>query len=285
MNSEIILIGSDTAHITRWWVKQGLNLIQQQPDIFSDMREARVKFIAGANRIKKTIKNWLISANLIKQQGRSFFITDFGKRIIENDPELSKSSTWIAIHLNVCFSDRGEPYISLFNILDPSENDWMEWKDLCEKIYNKKLKEKYESSTVKYDLEGVRGMFESSGPFFDLDFMQIKKNSEGVFLRLGSPKITDQAIVYALALARHRHFPSSLTIEFSELDEIKFSNFFCLPITKFRYRLREISRSTTWHSYFSFNDRQNLQSIEFREKLNPNQTLLHLLQESEDTWI
>ena len=282
---EIGLIGSETAHITRWWVKQGLTLIQKEAGVFNNMRAARVKFIAGSNRIKSTIKNWLLAADLINKKGRLFEINNNGKKIIDNDPHLRKSSSWIAIHLGICFSVRGEPYISLFHQIDSSLMDWVEWKDLCDTIYKCKFHEKYESSTIKYDLEGVRGMFETGGPLFDLGILEIRKNGDGIWLRIGTPKIPDQAIIHALALARHRHFPSRMTIHFSELDEIGFNNFLCMSITEMRNRLHELSRSAAWQQHFSFIEGKGLDSIQFGDRLNPNQTLLQLLQESEDTWL
>jgi hypothetical protein len=58
-----------------------------------------------------------------------------------------------------------------------------------------------------------------------------------------------------------------------------------MSINDLRNHLRELSRSTAWQQHFSFIEGKDLDSIQFGDRLNPNQTLLQLLQESEDTWL
>jgi hypothetical protein len=97
--------------------------------------------------------------------------------------------------------------------------------------------------------------------------------------------VPNQAIIHALGLARQRHFPSRMTVHFSELVEIGLHHFLCLPLSALRNRLRELSRSSAWQQYLEFLEGQDLDSVRFGDRLTPNQTLLSLLQETEDTWI
>ena len=285
MPNNIQMIGTDTAYISRWWVKRALELIEIDKDAFSDLRQARVKFIAGSNRIRKTIKNWMIASGLAKKSGRSIFLTDAAKRLKENDPDLKMSSTWLVIHLAISFSDRGEPYISFFRKLDPSSHDWVDWKTLTSKVYTDTLSTRYEFSSVKNDLEAVRGMFRQSGPLRDLGLVDNRSDSETTWIRLGDAGIPDEAIIHALALARHRHFPSRTTIHFSELIETGFNHFLCLSVNALRQRLRQINRAHTFHKYFRFVEGKDLDSVQFGDHLHPNRTILLVLHETEDTWL
>ena len=40
-----------------------------------------------------------------------------------------------------------------------------------------------------------------------------------------------------------------------------------------------------WHSYFSFDQAADLDSITFKDACDPNQTVLLLLQKGQDTWL
>jgi hypothetical protein len=76
-----------------------------------------------------------------------------------------------------------------------------------------------------------------------------------------------------------------MTINFSEMIESGSHHFLCLSVNDLRKRLRELSRAEKWKRYFTFLEGKDLDSIQFGDRLNPNQTILYLLQESEDTWI
>ena len=80
------------------------------------MREARVGFICGS-KVLPSIKGWLVAAHVAERKGNSYLLTDFGKRVLDNDNKVGKAGSWWAVHLNVCFSARCEPYCSFFAVL------------------------------------------------------------------------------------------------------------------------------------------------------------------------
>ncbi len=98
------LIDNQGEPISRRWVMKSIEVLEKQTNLFSSiqMRQARVELIAGTNRLK-TIKSWLLAAQIIQSNGREHVITDFGKAIIANDPHLEKASTWWAFHLSNLF--------------------------------------------------------------------------------------------------------------------------------------------------------------------------------------
>ena len=136
------LIDNQGEPISRWWVMKSIEVLEKQKNLFSSaqMRQARVELIAGTNRLK-TIKSWLLAAQIIEGCGREHVITDFGKAIIANDPHLEKASTWWAFHLSICFSKRNEPYASFFMSLEPIAKDWIPWEKIIKLVQAKVIKQ------------------------------------------------------------------------------------------------------------------------------------------------
>ncbi len=283
------LIDTQTFPLTRQRLTAALRLIPQQADIFSGekMREARARFISGKN-VLSSIRGWLQAANVVKRDGRSYFLTDFGKSLAGNDLRMSRAASWWCFHLSVCFSQRCEPYRSFFWILG-ERPDWV--------IFDHALIEKVsavvaESSgldvadaSIEKNLEGVVKMFMGDSPLTDLGLIETRKEAGKLMIRLSEAIVQDQAIVFALALARHRHYPSAITINFSELIDIGLNHFLCMSVNMLRRRLREISRIRSWQASLAFVEGKDLDSIQFGDDLSPAKTLLRLLQETEDTWI
>nr|WP_305908046.1 DUF4007 family protein [Methylomarinum sp. Ch1-1]MDP4520850.1 DUF4007 family protein [Methylomarinum sp. Ch1-1] len=152
----VALIGTQKFAISRWWLSKGIEIVQIKPDIFSqrNQREAMKCFIAGSAVIK-AINNWML-ASRITDKGK-YGLTDFGMSISKNDPKLLKSSTWWGIHLSLCFSDRGEPYIQFFLKLDSLTKDWVTWKQFTERLYSS-IEDAAEQS-INSNLEGVKKCF------------------------------------------------------------------------------------------------------------------------------
>ncbi len=286
------LMSNEGEPVSRWWVAKGIKTIRTDREIFSssNMRRARNEFIAGANRLG-TIKSWLLAAQLIKngRNTKEHELTDFGFAVLENDPNLEKSSTWWAFHLAICFSFSSEPYLSFFINLDSLSKDWINNKQLSEKILNSLKNDKdeaYKESTIESLLGGVRKMFEGDRPLADLGLIETRKNrEEGILIRLGSPKLTDEIILHALAMSRFHNFKSRSGIDFSELSKIGLHHYLCCSPEQLRHHLRRMNQSHQWQNYFSFNEAVNLDSIAFADDCDPRKTLLLLLQQGKDTWL
>jgi hypothetical protein len=247
------------------------------------MRRVRVLFSAGDNMLK-SIRGWMLAAQLIKSSGNKYYITDFAKRIIENDKQLTSSASWWAIHLSICFSDRNEPYASLFQSLDIFSKEWKNWDNIINKI---QANLEYAEKSLSYNLEGVKSMFIGDAPLSGLALINIRKGTKGssVEIRIGEPNVLEEVIIFALSLARYHVFPSRTSVDFSELEKCGLCHFLCLSPEQLRKRLEEICYSSRWGDYFSFAQNVNLDSISFGESLTKQKTLITLLQQSEDTWL
>ncbi len=289
---KMALISNEGEPVTGWWISKGIELIKTDRDIFSKpkMRVARQKFIAGANRLA-TIKGWMIAAQFIRnnKSAREYELTDFGLAISNNDPNLTKSSTWWSFHLSLCFSKESEPYPTFFCNLETITKDWVSWDQLHNKTKNllsDEMGTQYKDSTVESLLSSVRRMFENDRPLAELGLIETRKiRDEGLLIRLGSPKITDEIIVHALAMIRFHRYKSRSTIDFSELSKDGLEHFLCCSSEQLRRHLRRMNQSHNWKRYFSFNEAVNIDSIAFEEDCAPGKTLLLLLQQGEDTWL
>ncbi|HAI69814.1 MAG TPA: hypothetical protein DCM38_10330 [Gammaproteobacteria bacterium] len=281
------LIDNQGEPISRWWVMKSIEVLEKQKNLFSSaqMRQARVELIAGANRLK-TIKSWLLAAQIIEGCGREHVITDFGKAIIANDPHLEKASTWWAFHLSICFSKRKEPYARFFISLEPIAKDWMPWEKIIKQVRAKAELQNYEKKVIEYCLSGIRRMFVGDRPLAELGLIESRKvRGQGIYVRLGEPLVSDEVIRHALALMRFHHFRNRISVDFSELLNAGLDRFLCLSPDTLRTKLRGISRMERWQNELSFTEAANLDSIAFGENLIPKKTLLVLLQESQDTWL
>ncbi len=281
------LIDTQTFTLSKQRLTAALNVIPNRPDVFSasSMREARITFICGKN-VLSAIRGWLLAAGIIQNDGRTYYLTDYGKRLLANDPTMEKASSWWSLHLNICFSERCEPYRALFLLLGQG-GEYVSYDDsLISRLAGmivESLGEPIANASVKTNFDGVIKMFTGESPLSHLGLVDFLDNRNA--MKLGDPKVTDQTIVYAMALARHRRFPSRVTVHFSELLDTGINQFLCLSVTDIRKRIREISRSAAWQPHFTFIEGKDLDSIQFGEKLMVDQVLLHLLQDSEDTWI
>ncbi len=291
---KMALISNEGEPVSRWWISKGLEIVKSERDIFTKakMRTARLKFIAGSNRLT-TIKGWMTSAQLIenKKNQREYELTDFGFAIFGNDPKLVKSSTWWAFHLLLCFSTVSEPYPSFFLNLESITKDWIEWNQLFTKIQNSLADEtgkQYKDSTIESLLSSVRRMLINDNPLAELALIESKKspNDNKLSIRLGSPILSDEIIIHALAMAKFTHFKSRDSIDFSKLiQETGLAHFLCCPKEQLRQHLQRMSQMHKWQSYFSYDHAVDLDSLSFKENCNPNKTILLLLQNGQDTWL
>jgi hypothetical protein len=283
------LIDTQTFPLTRQRLTDALAFIPNQPDAFSASRwrETRVAFMSGKN-VLMSIRGWLLAAGVIMNDRSQCFLTEYGKRLLANDSRMEKAGSWWSFHLNICFSERCEPYRALFYVLGENAGYITHDDALASRIaaiLEAQPGTDVKNTSIKTNLAGVLKMFMGDSPLSDLGLLDILREDNKRRLRLAEPNVPDQAIVYALAIARQKHFPTRMTVHFSELVDIGFHHFLCLTVTDLRKHLRELSKSLTWKGHFGFIEGRDLDSISFGDRLNPNQTLLNLLQESEDTWI
>lgn len=283
------LISNEGEPITGWWLSKGIELVKSERDIFSRsrMREARQMLIAGANRVT-TIKGWMLAAQLInnRQSPREYELTDYGLAIFNNDPNLSKSSTWWSLHLSLCFSPVSEPYPTFFKSLESITKDWLALSQLLDKTKNSLTDEMgnhYKDSTIESLISSVRRMFSRDNPLAELGLVEFKKDSNEQ--RLGSPILSDEIIIHALAMAHFSHFRSRESVDFSALVNVGINQFLCCSKDMLRQHLQRMSQMRQWQAYFSFDHAVDLDSITFKESCDPSKTVLLLLQKGPDTWL
>lgn len=279
------LIGTETFCLTRLWALTTINNLETQPDLFSKskMRKVRVLFSAGDNMLK-SIRGWMLAAQLIEGSGHKYYVTNYAKSIVDNDKQLTKSATWWAIHLSICFSERNEPYAGFFRSLDVFSKEWKALDDIITVLGGNT---DYAEKSLISNMEGVKSMFIGDGPLSGLALINIRKGAKGssIELCLGEPVVPEEVIIFALALARYHEFPSRQSVDFSELEKCGICHFLCLSPEQLRKRLKEISHSQRWNNYIVFTNVANLDSISFGDSLTKTKTLISLLQESNDTWL
>jgi hypothetical protein len=279
------LIGNQKFAISRWWLSKAIEIIPSNSDIFSsrNMRDAMKFFIAGSAVIK-AINGWLLAAQIIERGSNG--LTNFGLSLAKNDPKLYKSSTWWAIHLALAYSDRSEPYNQFFLKLDDLTKDWISLKELTNRIASSI--EAAAEQSIESNLDGVRKMFQGDAPLAELGLVEIRRdrNDRETSIRLGSPILSDEIIIHALAKARFAHFKSRESVDFSILIKISgLTHFLCCSKDYLRQQLHRMSQMHQWQAHFSFDNAADLDSITFKELCDPNQTVLMLLQKGQDTWL
>ncbi len=280
---------TQTFPITKQRLSTALRLVPQQPDILSSaskMREARIQFICGTN-VRQSIRGWLMAANVIRNEGRNYLLTAFGESLAKNDLSLSRSGSWWSFHLNLCFSTRSEPYRSFFAELGERAT-WVVGSSLSSRVaqrIEKRTGTRFAEATISNDLEGVVKMFTGSSPLADLGLIETRKETGKQVFRLGTPLVADETLIYALSLARERHFRSAATLHFSELTGVDLHHFLGMSVNALQRRLREMSRNRKWEAHLKFVEGKDLESIELRSSLSPRLTVLPLVQETDDTWI
>ncbi|MGD7035687.1 DUF4007 family protein [Methylotuvimicrobium buryatense] len=286
--SPMALIGNQTFSLSRFWTSKTIDLVRKNRNLFSknNFRETQKALIAGSG-VVKGIQGWMQASQLInKIKAGEYELTDFARSIYSNDPVLNKSSTWWAIHISICFSERNEPYAAFFQSLDNLSKDWLKWDSLKNRI-NLVIEDAAKGS-LDSNLQGVRGMFQNDRPLADLGLIEIRKNHEDdkqIQVRLGSPKLTDEIIIHALAMLKFHSFKSRSTVDFSEIIKAGFAHFLCCSPEELRQHLRRMNQTNTWKDYFSFTEAVNLDSVSFTERCDPKITLLPLLQYGNDTWL
>ncbi|NOQ36399.1 MAG: hypothetical protein GQ569_10980 [Methylococcaceae bacterium] len=135
-------------------------------------------------------------------------------------------------------------------------------------------------------LSSVRRMFIGDRPLAELGLIETRKNREqGISIRLGTPKLTDEIIIHALAMMRFHYYKSRSSIAFSELLSAGLAHYLCSSPEQLRTELRRISQTSRWNNHFVFKESINIDSISFGDDCNPKKTLLELLQKGEDTWL
>jgi len=113
----------------------------------------------------------------------------------------------------------------------------------------------------------------------------IETREDGIAIRLGSPKLTDEIIIHALAMSRFYRYKSRSTVDFSTLTQDGLGHYLCCSSDSLRLHLRRMKQSNRWQAYFDFNEAVNIDSVSFNELCLPDKTLLLLLQEEQDTWL
>jgi hypothetical protein len=275
------LIGNQTFALSRFWTSKTIQLVKIHRDLFSKakLRDARKELIAGANVISG-IQGWMLAVQLIQKiKSGEYELTDFARAVDKNDFKLEKSSTWWAIHLAICFSERNEPYASFFTSLENISKDWLKFNDIKNKI-DSKIEDAAKGS-LDPNLDGVLKMFKDDRPLGDLGLIE----TQGDNVRLGSPKLTDEIIAHAVARMKFHCFKSRPSVSFSEVTQTGLAHFLCCSNDELRKHLRRMEQSNNWKGCFTFTEAVNVDSVSFGDECDPHSTVLKLLQSGEDTWL
>lgn len=271
--------------LTRWWAQKALSLVQINGSIFSSssLRQARREFIAGKNQIQ-AIKNWMLAGQLIDKNGNSFELSRIGQTVVKNDKELRRSSTWWAFHLLVCFGEDTFPYDAFFASMDSNLKQFISIRNIKKFLEN--ASDGKASSSIDTYFDGVQRMFREDGVFQSLGLVETKKGVGGEnFYRLGSPVVSDAAILFALSLVRNKFFKTRPTIDFGELIKNNVDRYLTLSQDELKQRVMKISHSPMGQNLITFNDVANLSSIGFDSQFNEQKMLVVLLQDGVDSWM
>lgn len=248
------------------------------------MRVARKDLLAGTNMIP-AIKNWLAASNLIRREGSGFTVDRYGRAIFENDPTFQNSATWWAFHLLLCLSKDAYPYNGVFAELEPSVRTYIGKSALVEKIAGTEGSDLSLRSAETY-LEGIFNTFVRGGALEGLGLLESRVDrsaaGDNIFWRLGMPTIPDGAILFAVALARERFFPTRTSIDFSELISLHLDHYLVMPQDALRARINQIALKNRGLQYTT---NANLDSLSFDHLFAAEPVLMSFLQEGSDTWM
>ena len=206
---------------------------------------------------------------------------------MKNDPDFQKASSWWAIHLQLCFSSKSDPYSHFFKVLGSCQNNWVGWTDLLKKINELEEFRDNKSTTIEYATNGIRKMFEGDRPLSELALLNLRKQSypSEIWLQLGLPVVPDEVFIYGLSLAREKLFKTRTSIDFSELAKCDFHSYLCISLEELAKRLRKLNQDTKWDGYFAYTEAVNLNSISFTDDLNTRKTLLLIGSSMSDIWM
>lgn len=272
--------------INRWWAQAGLQAVQSNPAIFSaaHRRTARKDLLAGSNMLT-AIKNWLFASKLIRREGNSFVVDRYGRAILENDPTFQSSATWWAFHLLLCLSKDAYPYNGLFAELEPSVRAYVGTSALVEKVAGAEGSDMPLGTADTY-LKGILNSFVRGGALEGLGLLESRVDrsatGDNIFWRLGNPTIPDGAILFAVALARERYFPTRTSIDFSELIGLHVDHYLVMPQDALRLRIKQIALKNVGLQYTT---NANLDSLSFDPLFFAESVLMSFLQEGSDTWM
>ena len=116
---------------------------------------------------------------------------------------------------------------------------------------------------------------EDDRPLAELGLIETrKKHEQGISIRLGTPKLTDEIIIHAFAMMRFHHYKSRGSIDFSELISTGLAHYLCCSPEQLRSHLRRISQNHLWKNHFGFNEAVNINPISFGDDCDPRKTLL-----------
>lgn len=102
--TKVRLKKNESFNIREGWLRKGLKLVEEYPDIFS--RDDAMKKLGVGSKMVKSIKYWLLVTGLVEERitkgKHELFITeDFGKIIHEKDPYFEDVFTLYLLHFNV----------------------------------------------------------------------------------------------------------------------------------------------------------------------------------------
>jgi len=136
----------ESFYIREGWLVKALHSIQNTKDIsrvFSVTEGSRLLGI-GTNMVK-SLKYWVIATSLIKEEGRSFSLTDFAKVILKYDGYLEDDFSLWFLHYHLITNDEALLFNLFFNnnlkifSKESMINNLIRELDIREKDYNENL--------------------------------------------------------------------------------------------------------------------------------------------------
>lgn len=145
MSEKVKLKGHESFSIREGWITKGLIEVKNNGKLFSKKDVTDILGI-GTNMVK-SLKYWLITANLIEEEKKCFYrLTELGELIYKFDPYIEDIFTIYMIHIQICTNTNKALIWSIFynycNMKEFSKRDLIEQIEYYLNINNYEYNEK-----------------------------------------------------------------------------------------------------------------------------------------------
>lgn len=287
------LIGNATFSLKASDIAKAAKKLQCDPNFFErkKLEDAMLDMCRGSAYVP-AVKSWMQSASLLGK-GNHGGLTEFALEILDLDQEFEKANTWWAIHLLLCLSDDASPYPEYFLTLEPSSNVFIEQseheKNVIIKVHDREIDrgdKKTAEPSIEKNYRGIASSFIIGPdlPLSNLGFIESAYRGTTKSIKRGNTKPSDATFVFALAITKLKYFPTSVSINFTNLYEKGLHSFLGCSKSYLAEKAKSLSDSEYWSEYINYTTALNIDSLEIKSNCIPKKILRLMLTEKLQGW-
>jgi hypothetical protein len=284
-------LDTQTFGISRYWLSAVLTKLPSNPELFSSSSicTARKAFLAGKNQVA-SIKNWLVSAEIISVSSKQAILSDLGRLMAAKDSRAESAWTWWLFHLHLCANPDSFPYGTFFKEYDPEINSWMSFDEIVSKLVQCQNGEnRVALKTVETYFEGIERSFRPTWPIYGIGLVERRsapEESKKELIRRRRVEPKDLILLYTALLLQHRFFANQTTIEAKQLIDKGLGRILGIGIGSVRAALLRIHQDATLGQFLQYSNAANLDSVQFMKKGDDalKQVRLHTYNQGDVRW-